>query len=365
MNINDVRDLHKYTNDLEVLNLMLNKSREYLNYVISLYERFRSFNIAQEAQDILAKAYIKLRLLNDKITIEKLLYSDTFLSKVNSMTIDEVKQYAIYCEDERISMHLCEDYAIKGSTKLHLELIKDEIKHLNQMDQLKSFLQELNMSPNEIKRITNSFSKLATDSSDELLKILLTKELYKGTSTFEISMLIEYFKSINDPEHLKIILNLLKCSFKKDDYNLVEVINIASIINQSDIALNYILTKEVLEKYSLKEIKDLVRTIIEKPFLRNVINTDTIKELTWKQFKELINLIQKEEINEVSKEIANLLNNHGEFNFYERLKSYLLKQEYQKNVEEYLKECSTIADFITTIESKVKEDTEFMRETKI
>lgn len=366
MKIEEIKKIREYTNNIEILKLTMGINYRDIKYVINIYERLseNGRNISEEKRDMIVKSYIKNRLMNDVIAIEKLINNDSFLDAVENMGPDTLKRYLKYCKTDTSpdSLFDSELYRFKLPEE-HIRMIEEEDKAKRKAFKLTIVLSNASAKYGiNTARIFASYKKLDKVEAKYAYKLLKNEKYYEGKSETDVLAALSFLTSLHNPVLEEIACSILayvpKAFLPTNENALKELV---AHIRHSECDYSILKNKSIFEKNSVEEIKELLDLSNQKGS-KILINEKTVSFLTKKDYDKIRDIIEDpntddsrvdapneefaRKLIENKEGIKNIIEDEDKTKFKEKIISLLLHQEYKQTVYEYLATCKSLDEFL-------------------
>lgn len=366
LSLEKIKDLRKYTESTKVLKTACKLSDSNIQYVISLYTILeeKELHISREYADIIVESYIRQRLINNKLIIEKLVESSEFRKKISKLTETELKQYMELCDKNDFNGLLTnEKIIINYSSKDHFAIIamfpQISAKNAKLKDIFYATLDN-KCSPNTIRVIIKLIDKYLTpDNSEEIVKLLTSKTFYELYLEIDIIEILISIISALDIREISLLVNiaLLGCWINsKYDINFSQIADIVHITNPTN---QILLEKEETYNLEYDDIVEMLNLNQESTHLVDFFTNEFLKEHL--SHEQMLSLIQEFELsypknyNKFTTALSVIRQLGIKESLYEDLRKVLYKDIYETTVDEYLDSCKSISEFIASLEKNFKD----------
>lgn len=351
----EINELNKHTDNIDILRLVLNLDSRAINDIISLYNKLDDTQMAQEKKDTMVEYYIKQHLYTYKDKIKHVLSSKISLATIAAMPIDQIKSFMKkYSETKQTEKSIEKQPLINDQLQTDIFAMKHEAEKRSQINRLNKILIELDKSDDFIDKVIGLFGSIEFyETRNALFKFIGDISFYDDKEDFDIKIIIKYFKDIKTKEHLDCVTKLLSFVKDKEDININELFKTVDAIMQDYDNLSFMITKELFANNTLDEIEKLMELYLLHPHLKILINKVTIRQMTYEQFSHLIEmgqLLVPDNMEIVGNELYDLLGDESCDDIYLKLLEFIAKDEYETTVSAYIKECASIQEFINYID---------------
>lgn len=364
--LENFKELAKYTDSSKVGKAALELSSSDIKYVIRLYDMLgeEKLNISKEHIDIVVESYIKQRLIENKIAIEKLVESEEFRMKIASLTDKELAKYMELCDKDESNDLLTNGIIISNyNVEDHFTIIEMGPEIYSKKTEIKNifFAAINNKCPiSYIKTLIKSVENILTPvNTNDLTRLLVSTDFYKYSNITMIEIIAE-IGAIQDERILKLLVDIALAGYWEHAFTFKQVVELAqttSLNNQS------LLEKETTYEKSYEDIVEMLGITEISPHLVTLFANETINNNL--SYEQIINLIQNYDLNseenydKFAALLSKIIKRGIKNNLYDDLCTKLNEDVYEQTISEYLNECNSINEVIKTLESNFK-NTDFI-----
>lgn len=361
LSLEKIKDLRRYTESINVLKVACKLTDSDIQYAIRLYSILeeKELHISKEFADIIVESYIIQRLINNKITIEKLVESSEFRKKISILTEIELKKYMELCDKGDFNgLLINENIIINYSPEDHFAIISMYPQMSTKNAIIKNiFFAALDnkCSPSIIRIIIKLIEQhLTLENSEEIVKLLTSKTFYELYPDIDILEICTCVISAIDIRELSLLVNIALSGCwinSKFGIKFSQIADIAHITNSTNLIL---LEKAITYNLEYDDIVEMIILNQESTHLVDFFTDDFLSNHL--SHEQRISLTQEFELNSPKNydkftAALNIIRQLGiRESLYADLRKMLYKDVYETTVSEYLASCRSISEFIIQIE---------------
>lgn len=365
-----VNQIKEYTNDIEVLKLILKSENipVLVEKVISVYKILRKpqYKIRQDYADLIVFFYVKTIEQGNR-RIEKLLCPE-FLKNVRFVKIEdltEVFNYATNYQNDLIfkETKILANYSIKELIQLtKIYNAVPNVKHYGKIILMLEYALKKGFSPTIIGKIIEEH-QLCEDNRKSRIHNFLSNNITYNADEKDIVTIVHLLRTAKDEDQAAIITDVAMAQYWLGIVPFIDVyLDLIAYAFENDInpiILHEPSCKNIFKNRKVQEIKEMLRLYITYPSLRVMLTSQRyIEELTWIQHRNLCidyNLHEEKMLMKFYNVSASLTPAEiEEKGLYKALTDKLDKVVYEETVEDYLNRCSSIQEFADTINKNYK-----------
>lgn len=365
-----VNQIREYTNDIDVLKLILKSENipVLVENVIAVYKTLRKpqYKIRQDYADLIVFFYVKTIEQGNR-RVEKLLCPE-FLKNVRFVKIEdltEVFNYAANYQNDLIfkETKILANYSIKELiqlTKIYNAVPND--KHHGKIILMLEYALKKGFSPTIISKIIEEHQLCEDNRKSRIHNFLLNNITYNADEK-DIVTIVHLLRTAKDEDQAAIITDVAMAQYWLGIVPFIDVyLDLIAYAFENDInpiILHEPSCKNIFKNRKVQEIKEMLRLYITYPSLRVMLTSQRyIEELTWIQHRNLCidyNLHEEKMLMKFYDVSASLTPAEiEEKGLYKALTDKLDKVVYEETVEDYLNRCSSIQEFADTINKNYK-----------
>lgn len=365
-----VNQIREYTNDIDVLKLILKSENipVLVENVIAVYKTLRKpqYKIRQDYADLIVFFYIKT-IEQDNHRIEKLLCPE-FLRNVRfakKEDLTEVFNFATNYQNDLIfkETKILANYSIKELiqlSKIYNAVPND--KYRGSIILMLEYALNKGFSPTIISKIIEEHQLCKDDRKYRILNFLSNNITYNADEK-DIVAIVHLLRTAKDENQVAIITDVAMAQYWLGIVPFIDVyLDLIAYAFENDI--NPIILHEpscinIFKNRKVQEIKEMLSLYITYPSLSVMLKVQRyIEELTWIQQRNLCidyNLHEEKMLMKFYDVSASLTPAEiEEKGLYKALTDKLDKAIYEETVEDYLNRCSSIQEFADTINKNYK-----------